>query len=117
MRDSVVFEEEEMSTGNEKQQQNDTIIGFSISFSQNLLRKLKELDKQDRVLKESKANAIAKASDHGYGSSLTNIASCVIEHLCNQIKYPLSIGTTATPTQIELLIETAEEFLYLFQVQ
>src|SRR5437660_1006951 len=106
MRDSTVFEENKMSTENEqfRLHGNDVVHWFSLSFSQTLLHKLKELEVEDKIFDKGEECARGEMMQHQGVSSITLIASCVISHLCSQIKYPIKI-TSATPIMIQRLIE------------
>jgi len=77
--------------------QTTSIEGFSYAFTENLLKKLKELKADDRIFKSTGA--------------LTDIANSVLTHLSNQ----LNVDISGYQQEIDSGIETAEEFLAIFQ--
>lgn len=87
---------------------------FCYPFAKALLLKLKDLERKDRIFEEGIKHAISK--EEKYGSSLTEIAYTVIEKMCMQFELA-QMGTSATPLQIKKVIDLAEEFLAIFEIE
>ncbi|MFA4887862.1 MAG: DNA-directed RNA polymerase subunit alpha C-terminal domain-containing protein, partial [Candidatus Nanoarchaeia archaeon] len=81
--------------------QQDTISGFSYSFSKALLEKLKKLREEDKLFKEGK---------------LTLLAYSISTHLDEQIN-PMkkALQDMSDISGFEALIQVAEEFLTIFE--
>jgi hypothetical protein len=92
------------------------IDGFCFPFSYKLLQKLKALVTEEGVFKESLGIALNK-EQRCVTTDITQIAYCVINHLSDQIQYRTDIagGRATLPSDVTLLIETAEEFLAIFE--
>jgi hypothetical protein len=75
----------------------DSIEGFSYAFTENLLKKLKELQVEGRLFESN--------------GTPTDIANSISSHLGNQ----LHICTPEGRQEIDGFIKTVEEFLLIFQ--
>jgi len=84
----------------------DSITGFSYSFSKALLEKLKKLKEGKRLFLK--------------GKELTPIAFAISEHLSNQISPSdpiIGVSDPVNPSEVDELISLAEEFLKTFEVE
>lgn len=90
----------------------DVINGFSYSFTNSLLEKLKKLKEEDRIFKDGWEKATEVETRNHCTSSITKIASVVINYLDDQIR--AGCGSDMKPTTIDNLITTGEEFLSIF---
>jgi hypothetical protein len=91
----------------------DVVNGFSYSFSAALLKKLKQLKKDDNLFKYSN-------TDHIQGP-VTDIAEIVMHHLRGQIsEHILPEDTPNDPislNEVDRFILLVEEFLAIFQAK
>ncbi|MEF3691768.1 MAG: hypothetical protein V3574_01760 [Candidatus Moraniibacteriota bacterium] len=90
----------------------DSVIdGFCYPFAKTLLLKLKALEKEDRIFDKKSLENMSE----GY-FRLTKIADCVSMSLSTQIGFENNI-TQCRPEEFQEFIETAEEFLAIFEIK
>ena len=93
------------------------ITGFSYSFAQILLNKLKKLKEENRIFTEGLPvsqddDDISSSYNHG----TTSIASAVLHYLYEQVPYECNGSPDSTNSkEINRLIACADEFLTTFQ--
>lgn len=95
-------------------QKSDVITGFSLRFCKKLLKKLQELQEQDKIFEHGLRNAklrCAKGPD--WFASLTPLAYAITNHLSEQLRCNWDTDST-TPSRIKNLLTLAEEFLAIF---
>jgi len=92
----------------------DVINGFSYSFTNSLLKKLKKLKEEDRIFVDGWKKAIE--DERVSNINKTKIADLVIAYLVEQLlgaDLP-DIRKSHYPSDIDNLIEVCEEFLSIF---
>jgi TusA-related sulfurtransferase len=88
--------------------QQDVIDGFSYSFTKALLNKLLELNESGKIFE---VESTRPDSAH----NITDIAHSVISHLLSQIEIDISVCSMMSMNEIGCIIETAKEFLAIFE--
>jgi hypothetical protein len=89
----------------------DVINSFCYAYSKALLKKLKELVKEDRIFVAGNAESVR---NKGMNTSTTDIANAVLTPLQEQINFS---GGGYNQAKVDKLIATAEEFLAIFEAK